>query len=611
MTILIFRVLNAKELEEVRVAILDRNAEVLAFELGVKANLDELGIRSQLFKCPSKSELISEFKEKILRFGHKSFTKDDQSLIELTSYRKEFYPWFLIRNKLFLDLHGLYVEYRWAQMACDANQGDERLFIYSDFSELSSLFNADVRSRVSLSKPKASKKPFKYALVFLVRFVLGLFRSNQKGRHLFLNSSIVSHRIFSLDGTHLEDGDFYYGYLQDELKNTSDFSNLLMLKNYGAVALPKFNACIKPFENIRNYQFYESFLGLSIFNLFRILRILVYRNTLKTTISEAYKKSKGFDKKIIGHFFKSADLITVTSYRYDLSLAILKKLRPLSVGGDDELTFLKYPMIAAAKQLGVPSFGLQHGGISSSNLNYSFITEDVKYDPFTDVTMTWGEYVLDRLCKESSYPKEKVKVVGQVRTDVITSLLQQPKESILSDYKQGQTIVLFASQPIYHQPDIRRQLLIDVFTLQRNNPDIRVIIKPHPNEKKDVAFFESVAKEIGVNAEIRFDDLYGLLAVSDIVITYYSTAGAEALYFEKELIVLDYNGIDSANYIKDGVARCCTNYTDLEDTVNQIIRGSAKDISSIRGEYLNKRVFQIDGKSRFRVMHEIRALSKK
>ena len=73
--------------------------------------------------------------------------------------------------------------------------------------------------------------------------------------------------------------------------------------------------------------------------------------------------------------------------------------------------------------------------------------------------------------------------------------------------------------------------------------------------------------------EIRFDDLYGLLAVTDIMITYYSTAGAEALYFNKELVVVDYNGIDSANYIKDGVARHCEDYNTLEETVKSVIDG--------------------------------------
>ncbi|MDA9267645.1 hypothetical protein N9P66_04660, partial [Salibacteraceae bacterium] len=186
----------------------------------------------------------------------------------------------------------------------------------------------------------------------------------------------------------------------------------------------------------------------------------------------------------------------------------------------------------------------------------------------------------------------------------------QPKSSILTDYKEGETIVLFASQPIYHQPEIRKRLLMDVLTLQKNHPSLRVIIKLHPNEKNDMSFFEGIAKEVGVKPEIRFDDLYGLLAVTDIMITYYSTAGAEALYFNKELLVVDYNGIDSANYIKDGVARHCEDYNTLEETVKSVIDGNAKDISETRKNYLNRRVYSIDGNSRFRVIEGIRALGK-
>mgnify|MGYP006138482807 CR=1 FL=1 len=611
MTVFVFRNLDATESAEVGSAFARNDIKVLTFESRVQESLKDQGISSALFEGPSKSELIAEFKQEILQFGHKSFAELHSKLIDTTSYSEQFYPWFMIRNKLFLDLHELYVEYRWFLLAKKDRGNKGQLQIFSNHSALGSLVKIEVRSGTSVSRPKAKKEPIKYAFVFLARFFLGLIKPIRKGRHLFLNSSIVSHKIFSLDGTCLIDGDFYYGYLQDELKKSSDFSNLLMLKNYGAVALPKFKDCLKPFKNIGNFQFYETFAGLGLLNVNRLQRMFLYRNRLKRNISEALTIAQGFDSMILNQLLKASDLLVVSAFRYDLGLAILKKLKPQSIGGDDELTFLKYPLIAAAKQLGVPSFGLQHGGISSSNLNYSFLKKDVKYDPFPDVTMTWGEYVLDRLCKQSSYPEGKVKVVGQVRTDVVKPLLEQPKSSILADYKKGETIVLFASQPIYHQPEIRKRLLMDVLTLQKNNPILRVIIKPHPNEKKDMSFFEGVAQEVGVKPEIRFDDLYGLLAVTDIMITYYSTAGAEALYFNKELVVIDYNGIDSANYIKDRVARHCEDYNTLEETVKSVIDGSAKDISEIRNNYLNKRVYSIDGNSRFRVIEKIRALGKK
>ena len=108
----VFRDLDATEIAEVRSAFARNDIKVLTFESRVQESLKDQGISSALFEGPSKSELISEFMQEILEFGHKSFAELHSKLIDTTSYSEQFYPWFMIRNKLFLDLHELYVEYR-------------------------------------------------------------------------------------------------------------------------------------------------------------------------------------------------------------------------------------------------------------------------------------------------------------------------------------------------------------------------------------------------------------------------------------------------------------------------------------------------------------------
>ena len=67
--------------------------------------------------------------------------------------------------------------------------------------------------------------------------------------------------------------------------------------------------------------------------------------------------------------------------------------------------------------------------------------------------------------------------------------------------------------------------------------------------------YHKIAKKYNANNyEINTGNLYSLIAKCNIVITYYSTVGIEAIYFNKELITLDYNKLDLQSYLKNKVS---------------------------------------------------------
>ncbi|MEZ4720769.1 MAG: hypothetical protein R2813_02710 [Flavobacteriales bacterium] len=533
------------------------------------------------------------------------------NLIDKLSPYHGFHPWYLIKHKLVHDGIAVFQEYKLVELCLEHLGSEASLIVHS--THLSDFERENVR--VSNNTAQSDKRfslggKVKYGLIFLLRACMGVFAKAPRQKHVFLNGTTNPQPIYELSGQGINRmGDFYFGYLQDEIGKDKAYHNLMVLKNYGASVQPNFSKWVKPLSNIRFYSYFESSLvGYLIINPLSLIQAFRRQKELHKWLSVRITQSIGYEKALLKQIRNQLSHISLAGIRYEAALRLLKRMSPKTVGCDDEWIHSKYPIIAAAKKLGIPTYGLQHGGISAMNANYSFTEQDLPYDPFPDLTMIWGEHTFTRLCRESSYPKHRVKMVGQVRTDVIPVLKAMPREKLISGITDDRKVILFLSQPIYHLPEIRQKMFRDVFQLQKDLSDYSVIVKPHPNESKDVEMIKSIAREVGVEADMRFDDLYGLLAGCDAAITFYSTAGAEAVYFDKELIVLDYNKVDSARYVAEGVGHPCATYDELKSTVSGLFSGKLPNLSSNRAEYRSKRLVAIDGRTRFRIIDAIEEL---
>lgn len=201
----------------------------------------------------------------------------------------------------------------------------------------------------------------------------------------------------------------------------------------------------------------------------------------------------------------------------------------------------------AASKYQIKSFALQHGIITEYHLAYNF--KRYKQQPILpDITFTWGESFSRILIEKGAYPEKQVKTVGKVKPLKSAALENNLK---LPDKRK---VILYASQP---QPDenLRKLHLQDVLkAAQKLIKTYQLIIRPHPAEKEDNYFIE-IANELGFLEFIidRKSSLEWHFEISEILITAYSTVGAEYTPFLKPLLVLDYLNQDIVNYIKEGI----------------------------------------------------------
>jgi len=465
-----------------------------------------------------------------------------------------------------------------------------------------------IDSKVGLQTKKAGQKQaFKYAIIFGLRSIMGFFQSfrAKKQQHVLGYTLVNEIPVFSLNGE-MQMGDPVFGYLCDRVQKEDQFSLLLILKNFAGTDKYSIRKLFIHEMKTQNGLFFEYFMLRALFNSETRKNWKQYLHHCKVVFKDCIAKAEGLDKLILMAFSSEVEQFGLMYLRYRAANLYVKSIQPRVFGAGNEHSYTKYPIIGAAKENQVPTFGIQHGGISNQNAFYSFTEEDRAISPIPDFTFTWGSYVYDRLVTNSIYSEDGLIITGQMRADVIPVLNARKEEGTI-----GTKTVLFASQPLLHMPQARQRMFEDVFKLQKRNPNLNVIIKPHPREYKDSDYIKKIAEEQGVVAQIKTDDLYYLLSKSDVVVTYFSTAGAEAIYFDKELIVYDYDRTDIANYYALGVGHMCADYRELESTLKAIETGTQKDLSTQREAFRAARVYKIDGNSVQRTIDAMRDISNK
>ncbi len=277
----------------------------------------------------------------------------------------------------------------------------------------------------------------------------------------------------------------------------------------------------------------------------------------------------------------------------------------------DENSPARKAILDAARSSGIKTIAVQHGNIYDLHPSYLFTKNDKLAGIMPDITLVWGNYYKDFLVQKANYPLKNIISTGQVRTDIIPSLLNAniPKEKVIPGISKHHQIITFASQP-QHDQQLREQSALDVMNATKEIPDAFLVIKLHPNELKDVNYYEAIAKKSGITkyAITYHIDLYLLLSISSVVITCFSTVGSEAVYFNKALIIIDYQKQDLLNYIRLGIAHPAYNKADLENNIKNIITGKLNIDKRAYENFVRQFAYKIDGKVVSRVLNSIREI---
>jgi hypothetical protein len=191
-------------------------------------------------------------------------------------------------------------------------------------------------------------------------------------------------------------------------------------------------------------------------------------------------------------------------------------------------------LVLAARQLGIPSVGLQHGFIYRHWLNYEHEADEVQPDgqdrgfPRPDKTCVFDRYAERTLIERGHLPADAVAVTGSPRLDelvsraVVSDAERQAVRAALGVRAEERLVVVAAKHS-----EIRASLpeLVDAVTAL---PDLRCVIKPHPAESPDV-YRTITSDHRSVTVASNDADLGRLLAASDGLVTMNSTVAIDGL----------------------------------------------------------------------------------
>jgi len=509
-------------------------------------------------------------------------------------YYHKFRTYFYIRN-LFYELEKLE----------KVRENFNQVLFYCDgrFRELSGAIpGIDFISAKTQSDPINFKVLFNYLLFFVFRSLKGFFHSG-KGVEKILVEAEKRSPVLDLQSLKSTKGNYLSDYL---LENSGEqiavFSEIGVPKFRGSGRFPLYSSFFSGRRKRAPKFFIEHLLIRGLLSI----EVLKKAKEKQKEIEESYNKlithsDDLFEKLVFMHYKK---LHAATCFFILKNLAFVQffeKRKIKAVLASDENSPAIKSILDAARFCKVVTVGLQHGTMHDLHPAYLYTAEDKERKVMADFTLVWGDYWKNFLVQKGNFREESVKVVGQVRTDIIPRLKNGAR--YIEGVPSGQKIIVFASQP-QRDPELRRRAAFDVFASVSALNNAFLVVKLHPNEFHDVDYYKKIAEE----AECRnylldlSTDLYLLISQCSLLITCFSTVGTETVYFKKPLIILDHLAQDIQGYKKEGVAFQATSQQELKQTIEGILAGNLLIKEELQKRFIEKYAFQIDGKVSERIL---------
>lgn len=266
----------------------------------------------------------------------------------------------------------------------------------------------------------------------------------------------------------------------------------------------------------------------------------------------------------------------------------------------------------------IPTVGLQHGVIHPHHPDYMYGNGE-KDCPLPDKLCVYGSYVKKVLTENSAYPPDRIVITGQPRYDVLAEAYKVfDKEEIckrlnLNPYKKIIVVATGGFQAKYGLPDYDERLLDAVFEAIRAFPNTQLIIKLHPIEDGELQ--RKMISERGLkNVLITKGELYELLWICDLLITFASTVAIEAIILDKPVITVNLFDIpDSMPFARSGAAVGVYKEEDIVPVIRSILEDSQlrNKLGRNRRKFVREHAYRIDGKASRRVVELVEQLIKK
>lgn len=310
-----------------------------------------------------------------------------------------------------------------------------------------------------------------------------------------------------------------------------------------------------------------------------------------------------FDVRLKGHI---RDL--------ELLKEVVKETKPKIAISPGETSEISKALFYACKLNGAYSVGIQHGIIEDSIRCIHKECEigeglNPNYCPLPDKTLVFGENQKRFLVEKGCYPESKIEVTGSQRWDVLASADKlYNKQRIYKTLKigEGKKIVVFTSQPVSNEENLK--ILKALLKTFEKFPELTLVIKIHPVE--NTGFYRKIAKDRAI--VVKNIDLYELLYASELMITYYSTTGLEAMILGRPVIVINLSGQpDKVNYVREGAAIGVYKEEDLAKAVGDTITNEKvkEKLKTQMEKFVYKSCYKTDGKAARRIADVIEKMS--
>lgn len=597
-TVIINRILSASELEEIQ-QLAESGAQVFTF-LSTKQTEFEQAIAP----APEEKRAINySIMNEVLQFG--DFQVDNQTVVELFSidnasvwHYHKFRVYFAVRNLMYF-LQPLLQKF-------NSFEG-QRWYVNSEVRILKGIF-PEIELRLPEQKtetPVNYRILLSYLVLLKYRVLSYLFSSKKKPEYLLYMTERYS-TVLDKKTLKTKQGHHILDYLISELDDRfALLTEVLMPKAKGksdySYSKKQFGRKLDHCRKI----FIEGFMISGLLSG----KVRRSTNQAQKALIQAYpivrKCELSVNQRLILDVFQSLHSSSrFFLFRYFAARKFFTNSGIKAVIAGDENSPLTKSVLDGAKFCGIKVIGLQHGTMHDLHPAYLYTKNDSRNRIMPDLTLTWGKYWEQFLIEKGNYLEGSVVSVGQIRTDIIPVLAKAESQKQVNPTER----IVFASQP-QRDPELRFQAAYDVFKAAQNLRNTHLIVKLHPREFGDTAYYEDIAAKAGCKNYIidKTSDLYQLIASCDVLITCFSTVGTETVYFHKPLVILDHLSQDIMSYAAEGVAFQATDADSLTKILSGIFKGALRIDRSKYATFIEKYAYRIDGKVAERCIDAITA----
>lgn len=275
--------------------------------------------------------------------------------------------------------------------------------------------------------------------------------------------------------------------------------------------------------------------------------------------------------------------------------------KPSAVFLPYEIGPLALAFIIACDRHKIKTFGIQHGMFLQIHADYSsqiFRTTDNSLGmPLPDKVLLFGDFTKHLLTKKGKYPPEKLIVLGNPafydRDNVIDNLKKQDLR-LKYDITLDKKVILFATgkNQQYYNKEIGQnydeQVLEHLLINLPEDPNLHVIIKPHPTEKNIVVYEKLIQKYNRNNFSIMTGSSYEFLLLSDVVCSVYSTSIIDSITLGTPAIGIKFENYDYFSLLEKMQVAVTCSLNSLSKEIMHILSDPSltKKLKSQRDEFV-------------------------